>query len=344
MSKNEAGRWGLAQEASSQSIDVLTSIWQTVFRRPGIGANDNFFELGGDPRLAAELSSQIERKLGRHVPPVAMYHTPTIASLAAALQCAEFPKVPPLTQLRTGGHRTPLFIAHGLGGDVFEFFELAKHIDSSRAVYGLQAKGSDGTSEPLDRLEDMAEFHLDAIRRVQSHGPYFLAGHSLGGLVVLEIARRVMESGENPGVLVMVDAYPHRRRLAPSQHIRLMARLAKRRVFGTKKQSLDTDRKQGETSTESLGSPAEMNTAPRRVRRSGYVALERYRPRFYNGKIYFVKAAVASVFPDHPTAIWGHLAKNFELETVPGDHFEMLRTHAETLAAMLSRYAGELQD
>jgi thioesterase domain-containing protein len=332
----------LTQQASSQTVEVLTSIWQLVLQRAAIGANDNFFELGGDPRLAAELSRQIEQKLGRQVPPVAMYHTPTVASLAAALQDMPSPKIPALTQLRTGRRGTPLFIAHGVGGSVLEFFELIKHIDAGRAVYGLQAKGSDGASDPLDRFEDMAEFHLDAIRRVQPHGPYFLAGHSLGGLVVLEIARRVLESGETPGVLVMIDTYPHLRHLAPSQQLRLIARLATRRVFGTKEPLPRTDQKQYRTSTEAPGLPIKIDTAMRRVRESGFVALERYRPRFYNGKIHFVKAAVASVFPDDPAAIWRPLAKDFELETAPGDHLEMLTRAPETLATILLRHAREL--
>ncbi|MGA9882390.1 MAG: alpha/beta fold hydrolase [Candidatus Acidiferrales bacterium] len=331
----------MAQEASSRTVDVLTSIWQLVLKQPGIGADDNFFELGGNPRLAAKLSCEIESKLGCHVPPVAMYHTPTIASLAACLETSEVAKIPALTKLRAGGRDTPLFIAHGVGGSVFEFFELAKLIDSNRPVYGLQAKGSDGVSEPLNRFEDMADFHFEAIRKVQPHGPYFLAGHSLGGLVVLEIARRVQEGGENPGVLVMIDAYPHLRHLSPNQQLRLLARMAARRVLGAKEQLPNPDRKHDQKLTEELQLSANTKAAMRRVRESGYAALEKYRPRFYNGKINFVRAAVASVFPDDPAAIWGGLAMEFQLETAPGDHFEMLTKYPEHLATVLSRCARE---
>lgn len=332
----------MAQQATSRTIDVLTSIWQLVLQRPGIRTDDNFFELGGDPRLAVKLSCEIENKLGCHVPPVAVCHTPTIASLAAALENSEIAKVPALTRLRAGGSSTPLFIAHGVGGSVLEFFELAKLIDSSRPVYGLQAKGSDGASEPLDRFEDMADFHLEAIRKVQPHGPYFLAGHSLGGLVVLEIARRVQEGGEDPGVVVMIDAYPHLRHLAPNQQLRLIARMAARRVFGAKEQLPNPKRKHDQTITEELDLSPNTKAAMRRVRESGYVALQKYPPRFYNGKIHFVRASVASIFPDDPTAIWGGLAKEFQLESAPGNHFEMLTEYPEHLARILSRCASEL--
>lgn len=332
----------MSQQAAARTIDVVTSVWQHVLHRPSVGACDNFFEIGGDRRAAAELSCEIERRLERHVPPEMIYHTPTIASLTEALQGSAFPKIPPLTRLKSGDTRTPLFIAHGVGGSVLEFFELVKHIDSERAIYGMQAKGSDGTSEPLDRIEDMADFHLEAIRQLQPHGPYFLAGHSLGGLVALEIARRVLESGENPGLLVMIDSYPHLKHLAPRQQARLIARLAARRVFGTREPVAGARPKEEGKNAQSLEVPAAIKAAVRRVRDRGYAALESYRPRFYDGKIHFVGAETISVFPDDPAAVWSHFAREFGLETVPCDHFGLLTTHVETLAAMLSRYAREL--
>ena len=44
----------------------------------------------------------------------------------------------------------------------------------------MQAKGTDGVDEPFDRIEDLAQFYLDAIKKLQPHGPYFLVGYSLG--------------------------------------------------------------------------------------------------------------------------------------------------------------------
>lgn len=334
----------LPQSATSNTADQLTSIWQTVLQRPNIGPDDNFFELRGDPQSAAEISREIERRLGRSVPPVMLYHAPTISSLAAALRDAEFPKMPPVLKLKSGAAHTPLFIAHGVGGSVLEFFELVKHIDSRRPVYGLQAKGSDGTSEPLDRIEDMAEFHLQAIKQLQPHGPYFLAGHSLGGLVALEIARRVLDGGENPGVLVLVDSYPHLQHLAPGKKVRLIARLAARRVLGIKGSFSAVDLDHNPNGAEEASLPVNIEIAMQRVRDRGSVALERFQPRFYRSKMHFVKASVASVFPGDPSGIWGKLAEEFQLDTVPGDHFAMLTTHAATLGALLSRYACELND
>jgi hypothetical protein len=75
-----------------------------------------------------------------------------------------------------------------------------------------------------------------------------------------------------------------------------------------------------------------------RAREHAYRALSRYRPRFYKGTIKFVRAEVATDYPDDPTAIWSNLAESFQVETVPGDHLGILGTHFESLALVVSRY------
>ncbi len=95
-----------------------------------------------------------------------------------------------------------------------DFFQLVKYIQTQRPIYGMQAKGTDGVDEPFDRIEDLAQFYLDAIRKLQPHGPYFLIGYSLGGLVMLEMAQRLIKTGENVALLAMLESYPHPRFLS----------------------------------------------------------------------------------------------------------------------------------
>ena len=54
----------------------------------------------------------------------------------------------------------------------------------------------------------MAECYVSAITEVQPHGPYLLAGMCFGGLVAMEIARRLSERGEPIGLLALLDTYP----------------------------------------------------------------------------------------------------------------------------------------
>src|SRR5271154_6257224 len=191
--------------------ETLTVIWQRLLRHSPISPDDHFFDLGGDSSISVELFNEIAKVFGRELPPVTIYHAPTISALAALLEQSLNPRLPSLVQLRPGESDIPVFIAHGLGGSAMEFFQMVKHIDSPHPIYGMQARGTDGSDEPLDRIEQMAQFHLDAIRELQPVGPYFLVGYSLGGLVALEMARKLMKSGQAVGLLALLESYPHRR-------------------------------------------------------------------------------------------------------------------------------------
>jgi thioesterase domain-containing protein/acyl carrier protein len=320
-------------EATSSMIEVLTPIWQRVLQLPSIGVTDNFFDLGGDSSLALQLFNEIAQVCDRELPPVTIYQAPTISALAALLEQPTTPRFPTLVLLKPGAGNPPVFIAHGLGGSVIDFFQPVRHIATDHPLYGMQVRGIDGLDEPLERIEDMAEFYLDAIKKLQPRGPYLLVGYSLGGLVVLEMAQRLLADGEKVALLAMLDAYPHIRYLSLGQRVRLIAR-------------------QGRRGLHSLGNlngsapyqpPAgvSLTSAMQRVRDSAYLALTRYRPRFYPGKIKFVRAEISSAFPDDAAAVWAPLAEEFDVETVPGDHLGMIATHYESLASLLSRYLYE---
>jgi thioesterase domain-containing protein/acyl carrier protein len=315
-------------------IEALTPIWQRVLQLSSVGIDDNFFDLGGDSALALELFHEIALACGRELPPVMIYHAPTIAALAALLEQPTTPRVPPLVQLKSGSGQPPVFIAHGLGGSVMDFYQIVKHIQTPHAIHGMQAKGIDGVEEPFDRIEDMARYSLDAVRQLQPHGPYFLIGFSLGGLVTLEMAQQLIAEGETIGLLAMLDSYPHVSQLTRGQRARLSTRQTWRRV-ARKLQWLGVSPPY-QTTVEVSPSPALQH-----FRDISYLALERYQPRFYPGKINFVRAAIPTDFPADPVAVWSNLAQELELNTVPGDHLGIMTTHFESLASVISGYLRE---
>ena len=297
----------------------LTLVWQRVLQRPSIAVDSDFFELGGNPTLAAQLFVEIGKTLGRDLPPEFIYQARTIRSLASLLELSAKPRLQRLVLLQAGLEEPPIFLVPGLGGSVLDFFQLVRHIGLRHPTYGMPAKGLDGLDEPLERIEDMAEFYLDAVREVQPRGPYFLVGYSVGGLVTLEMARRLSARGERVALLAMVDSYPDRRHLSLAQHLRLIIRLARHHAY---RQPV----------------PVGLTPDMLRVRQNAYRAINRYQPRFYAGKIKFVRAGIVTKFPDDPVAVWGNLVSELEVETVPGDHQGMLTAHFENLASVLARY------
>src|SRR5579863_1007513 len=332
-------------------VEMLTPIWERVLQRSSVDVEDNFFDLGGDSTLALQLFNEIARSCGRELPPVTIYVATTIAALAAVLEQPAELRVPTLVRLKDGLAEPPLFITHGLGGSVIDFFQVVKHIQTPHSIQGMQAKGIDGAEEPFDRIEEMAQFYLDAIRQVQPHGPYLLAGYSLGGLVTLEMAQRLISNGEKVALLAMLDSYPDIRYLSLAQRAQLVARLATQRATTAMKLPVGEalslivrpSRRRATAPKVSYQPPVDVSLSPamQRARECAYLALTRYKPRFYPGKIKFVRAEIPTDFPADPAAVWAKLADQFEVEAVPGDHLGIMSTHYEKLAAAISRYVDE---
>jgi acetoacetyl-CoA synthetase len=318
----------------TQSLtEVLTSIWQRVLQISSVDVHDDFFDFGGDSSLALQLFNEIARACGRELPPVTIYQARTISALAALLEQPAAPRFPALVLLREGPQTPPIFLAHGLGGSAMDFFQPVRHIQSEHPIYGLQAKGSDGLDEPLNRIEDMADFWLQAIRHVQPHGPYVLIGYSLGGLIALEMAQRLRIRGEKVALLTMLDAYPYIHFLSLAQRVRLFARQFKRGLHSL------GDFKSGAAYKPPSGIP--LTPAMQRTRDAAFMALTSYRPRPYEGNVKFVRAAIPSAFPSNAAAVWRPFIAKLQVETVPGDHLGIIATHYETLASVLSRHLAE---
>ena len=51
----------------------------------------------------------------------------------------------------------------------------------------------------------MAADYLEAVRTIQSHGPYLLGGWSMGGLIALEMARQIEAQGEEVRLVALFD-------------------------------------------------------------------------------------------------------------------------------------------
>jgi acetoacetyl-CoA synthetase len=334
------------------TVEVLTEIWQRVLERTNIGPDDEFHDLGGNDPLADKLFAEIAKVFNRELPTATIARATTVAALAALLEKPTLPIFPPIVKLKAGSGKTPVFIAHGLDGRA-RFAKLAKNIRTDHAIYGFQAKGVDGLDKPFEHIEAMAAYYLEALCKFQPEGPYLLIGYSFGGLITLEMAQRLAEAGKSVALLVLIDAYPHARYLTLGPRLRLMARRVRRHLsemahlparaaFAYFMKGLkhrlhmagvrDHDKVPPEASRLSYAQTAGC------VRDSAYRAYGSYRPRFYRGKISFVRASSESYFPDDPNSIWGKLAQEFEVETVPGNHLDMVTASFEDLAAVLTDY------
>ena len=187
--------------------EMLVGIWQQVLRLERVGIEDNFFDRGGHSLLAIQLTTKIQRELGRRFSLPMLYENPTISQQAALIEeLSPAPRHPALVRLRPGGSKPPLFCVHPKNGTVFCYSSLAAHLGGDRPFYGVQARGVDMECAIHDSIEEMAAWYLESISQVQPQGPYFLAGYSMGGLIAFEIAQQLVRQGRQVGLLALFDA------------------------------------------------------------------------------------------------------------------------------------------
>ncbi|MEU9125304.1 amino acid adenylation domain-containing protein [Streptomyces sp. NPDC048506] len=113
-----------------------------------------------------------------------------------------------LLPLRESGDKAPLFCVHAAAGFSWGYAGLTSPLGADRPVYGLQARGLDGTEDLPASMREMAADYLDHVRSVQPTGPYHLLGWSFGGAVAHEMAVQLEQSGESVETLAILDAYP----------------------------------------------------------------------------------------------------------------------------------------
>jgi thioesterase domain-containing protein/acyl carrier protein len=204
----------------------IARIWQRLFGRDQIPLTADFFELGGHSLMAAQLVVELEPLLGRRVPIASLFRAPTVESLAELLSGEPWaPAWQSLVPLQPEGSRRPLFMIHGLGGDVFWYQPLARLLAPDQPVYGVQATGrrndQDDRGADNETVEAMAADYVREIRALQPEGPYRVGGSSLGGWMAYAVAAALRSQGQ-PVMLLIFDTYPNCRLPRPAVGLKLL--------------------------------------------------------------------------------------------------------------------------
>jgi amino acid adenylation domain-containing protein len=332
----------------------LAAIWEQTLSVKPIGIRDNFFDLGGHSLLAAKLVARIERAVGRSLPLAVLFDAPTIGRLGDLLREERWvPSWSSLVPIRRQGSKVPLFCVHGVGGNVMGFRDLATHLSPDQPVYGIQAVGLDGRQAPLTRVEDMARHYIEEIRVVQPQGPYHLAGASFGGTVAFEIARQLRVAGSEVGLVALIDTFATERRGTVGQSLKAYGKrmwfhlgnllLHPGRLSYIRKKSKTLKRRiRSQLWRIAFHSPQirshRLPGTLQDVEESCYLAIRRYVPAPYSGRVTLFRAQKRSVADSPEVDLgWGSLAGGgVEIYEVPGDHGSMLgKPHVAILAGKI---------
>ncbi|CEG58377.1 type I polyketide synthase [Legionella fallonii] len=187
----------------------LATLWQENLHIVAIGREDDFFALGGHSLKALTLIEHINTTLGTHLSIQHLYQAPTIAQLAEVIGAdraqSEIDIVVPLKKLNSKQY--PFFFCHPASGMIYCFNDFLAQWDYPISVYGLQDPSIASGALLFDSISSMAYAYMNAIKKIQPHGPYFLVGYSLGGTLMHEVAHLLKKHNEPIGLLAMIDSW-----------------------------------------------------------------------------------------------------------------------------------------
>ncbi len=295
----------------------LLEIWRNVLNNQGLGICDNFFDMGGHSLLALRLMRRIEFKLGRQLPITTLLEHPTVKEFASFVKRGERTIWSYLVGLNPRGTRAPFFCVHGIGGAVLRFRSLANHLGPDQPFYGLQAAGLDRKSPCLNRVCQMADAYLRELRQFQPEGPYYLGGYSLGGAIALEMARRLLQQGEQVGLLVLLDTFPGKFERQSDLMVKFLALPARKKLYHVVRKAREFP-----VSLKRKFASRSLPDSIKAVQRACYEAALNYVPTSYPGHVTLFHATEKSLSSaEDPRAAWrGIAAGGLETYSVPGDH------------------------
>ncbi|MEU0947244.1 amino acid adenylation domain-containing protein [Streptomyces canus] len=346
---------GPRSSAPRDLLELTTArVWAELLGVPRVGIDDDFFALGGHSLLAVRLVDRLERVLGRPVPLSLVFGEPTVRGLSQALRTGTAVGATGTVPLRKGGaDQPPLFLVHPQSGDVCCYFDLAHALDADLPVHGLEAVGYGDDTPPLPTIERMARHYLERIRRIAPHGPYRLAGWSFGGNVAFELARLLERAGESVAFLGVIDSRVFGQDVLDADYLAkpelsryaVIAEVDEAAVTGLEEEDALAILARHAVTTDRIpdyGSVAAVRRMVRVFTVNGRAA-ESYRPGGrVTADIHLFKAGrthpVLPCPPVDPPGWARRTTGRLILETLPGDHHDLMREPCVTaLAEQLSR-------
>ncbi|UVH51980.1 cytochrome P450 [Pseudomonas sp. CBS] len=345
-------------------------------------------ELGLDSVQTMELMGRIERHLQVEIPVSKIFGARSVEEIADVLlqlvvsnevshdqrQSSVGPvqssvRLTQALTLQALSLPAPIFCVCGLGGMPHYLLPLSNALAHARPLIFFQAVGVDGAESPLGSVEEMAQRYLQEMKAIQPSGPYVLAGHSFGGLVIYEMAQRLTEQGEQVENLLLLDTtliknndlYSNREANASDRTMAMYELAGMLRRFSGKSCDEDWPKQmialnldeQANKLEEELGDsgaivPGSVIDNIIETYLVSFSAMERYRPLPYAGPITLFRAQ--DIFPEDslhpsrkigtyfgdPTLGWQRLCPALRVSVVRGDHFTIaLASNATELASAI---------
>jgi amino acid adenylation domain-containing protein len=332
--------------------EMMAAIWSKALGLPEVAIHDDFFELGGHSLMAVRVMAEIEKAFGRQPPLAAFFQDgTTVAGLVAVMERAQDEDSSPLlVPARLSGALAPLFFVFSDESALLTLRHFLSCLGPDQPVYGMLPERVRRRFDRSRSVENLARGLVTVIRGVQPDGPYYLCGHSLGGVLAYEITLQLSEIGQRVAFLGILDAMTPaatKRWLEAWMNPRARLNRQLERGFwdGLSKLWEVADREARAALTRVMGTTT--SVAPDEYDHDGSIAVGlKYRPRPHGGAVTLFTTEASRTAAGSSRLGWEELtgAGHVDCHEVPGDHLSMLKEpHVGELAGTLARALDGVQ-
>jgi len=183
--------------------DRVADVWATALGHHDFGPSD---DVATEATMATceRVVALLHERYGATVATSTVTQFPTVAQLARHLDGGATDAS--VVVLHAGGTRPPFFCIAGAGGLALAFAPLSRALGPDQPCYGLQARGIEHRALPHYTAAAAARYYATQIQRIQPSGPYYVGGHSQGGVEALYVAQELTRRGERVALLVILDS------------------------------------------------------------------------------------------------------------------------------------------
>jgi amino acid adenylation domain-containing protein len=358
-------------DSNSDPIEEQIREWfQDLLGASDVSEDDDFFALGGHSLVGIRLLSKIRSSYGIQMHLASLLHTRTVRAIAAAVRDAKAnagsSKEKALVPIQPNGNKPPIFLIHAVGGDVLFYEPLAAALGDEQPVFAFRSPLSYQRQMRESSVAEQAQAFVREMQSFYPYGPYFIAGHSYGGVLAFEMARQLYGLGLTPELLVLIDSdlpgsttqLPLRTQLATlvqnlrNEGMRYLARKSALKFGYLTEVFVHRLQLTAAALMEMVGRPLPLTLRYARIEEIHYRALARYRPQPYTGKTWLVRAVqrgfkgiVSLSQVDDPTLGWSEFAHGgLEIEDVVAEHRNiLLAPHAAEIAEKIKLMISQLE-
>ncbi|MDR7132633.1 amino acid adenylation domain-containing protein [Algoriphagus sp. 4150] len=340
-------------KGKNETVNILLELWNKFLEISDNQLDEDFFFLGGHSLLAVDLISAVEKKFGLNLPLLFLFEYPTVNSMALKLDrltAAKTVESSVLVRFKEGNPEKVLFFIHGVGLNPIEIKTLNEYMDDDQTIWGLQSPGiQNKKNKPLDNIEEIAGLYIAEIKKLGYSGQYKLLGNSFGGQIAFEMAKQLLNAGEEIGFLGMIDTVASIKSGYPKNVFGRIGMLGRKipfeisfllddPVFYLKyRVSYIKEKVQKNRIPKTPGDDGDLKARIMQIESINMKAWENYKHEFIDTTITLFLAEKRTFFvPDFDTFGWSEFVRHLKTVHMPGEHANMLKPpHGEKFSRTL---------